>query len=313
MYIKVALIISVILQFSAAIIAISLVRRTRTNIAWWLISAGFLLMAFRRVVEVLQVYNSESRLITSMLNSWLAVLISLFMLISLLFIRRIFNIQKRIDELKKQSESRVLSAIIKTEEKERQHFAKELHDGLGPLLSAVKMAISTSLYKKENIQKELTAAEKLVDESITTLKDISNKLSPHILNNFGVLKAIKSFVNALKMTDGPAIHLQSNIADKRFGYNIEVVLYRVVCELISNTIRHARAKNITIEIVLHGQRLCLEYSDDGVGFNADRLPSDHTGLGYSNIHSRIHSLNGNYTVQSKPGQGMSVKAEIMIP
>ncbi len=312
MLIKIALIISVVLQFGTAIIAISLVRRTRTNLAWWLISAGFLLMAFRRVLEVLQVYDSESRLITSMLNSWLAVLISLIMLISLLFIRRIFNIQKRIDELKKQSESRVLSAIIKTEEKERQHFAKELHDGLGPLLSAVKMVISTSLYKKENIQNELTAAEKLIDESIITLKDISNKLSPHILNNFGVLKAIKSFVNALKMSEGPSIDLQSNIAEKRFSYNIEVVIYRVVCELISNTIRHARAKNITIRLELNGSSLRLEYKDDGIGFDAESLTEGHTGLGYSNIQSRIHSLNGNYMVYSKPGQGVRVMVEIMI-
>ena len=97
MLIKFALILSVIIQFVAAIIALTLVKRTKTNIAWWLISIGFLLMAFRRLFEVMIVFDSNSRLLTGMLSSWTGVLISVIMLASLLFIKRIFDIQKQVD------------------------------------------------------------------------------------------------------------------------------------------------------------------------------------------------------------------------
>ena len=102
MSLKIALILSVILQFSTAIIALSLIRRTRTNIAWWLISAGFFLMAIRRLFELLEIFDAGQKITSSLLNSWIGVMISVVMLISLSFIKRIFNIQKRFDELKKE-------------------------------------------------------------------------------------------------------------------------------------------------------------------------------------------------------------------
>ncbi len=312
MPIKIALILSVILQFVTAIIALSLVKRTRNNIAWWLISAGLLLMAFRRVFEILQVYDSHSRLISGFLSSWIGVLISIVMLVSLIFIKRIFNIQKQIDDLRKQNESRILSAILKTEENERQHFSKELHDGLGPLLSAVKMAISTVGDNKSINGQIISNANKLIDESITTLKEISNKLSPHVLKNFGLHKAVKSFINKLSITNNPHIHFNSNIENERFSFNIEVVLYRVVCELISNTLAHANAKNIYIDLMKEDHHLALKYIDDGEGFDEAIIKQEFAGLGYSNIRSRIKSLNGSFTVFTKPGEGIEVTSLIKL-
>ncbi|MBN2480302.1 MAG: sensor histidine kinase [Bacteroidales bacterium] len=308
--IKIALILSVILQFSAAIIAMTLIKRTRNNIAWWLISLGFMLMAIRRVFEVLQVYDSDLGFLTGLLSSWTGVLISATMLISLVFIRRIFNIQKQIDAMRKHNESRVLSAILRTEENERQNFSKELHDGLGPLLSSVKMAISTSRYSKKSNHDVLENAEKLIDESIITLKNISNNLSPHILVNFGLLKALKSFIAKLQNIEEPKISLNSNIGNQRFAFNIEVVLYRVICELINNTLKHARAKNINISLLVGEKYLSLEYVDDGIGFDEDKIRENLSGLGYSNIQSRIKSLNGTYDIFSKPGEGVRVSAQI---
>ena len=135
MAIKIALILSVILQFGAAIIALTLIRRTRANIAWWLISLGFLLMAFRRVFEIEKVFGINFHISTEQLSSWTGVLISFIMLLSLAFIRRIFNLQKQFDELRKQNEARVLSAIIRTEENERLNFAKAAGMKLGKPLT----------------------------------------------------------------------------------------------------------------------------------------------------------------------------------
>lgn len=312
MAIKVALILSVLLQFGAAVIALSLVKRTINNIAWWLISFGFLLMAIRRVIEIFQVYNTHIKFITDLLSSWTGVLISLVMLISLIFIKQIFNIQKRFDELRKQNESRVLSAILKTEEKERQHFSKELHDGLGPLLSSIKMAISTFERDKAYNESIISNADKLIDESITTLKEISNKLSPHILKNFGLYKAIKSFINKLNISESPLIHFNSNIENLRFSLNVEVVVYSIISELISNTLSHAHANNIYIDLLKDENNLSLKYIDDGMGFEEKRLEEAFIGLGYSNIRSRIKSLNGSFDIYTKPGEGIKVISQIKI-
>lgn len=310
MALKVALLLSVLLQFGAAIIALSLVKRTIKNIAWWLISLGFLMMAIRRVIEIFQIYGSPIRVNTDLLSSWTGVLISLVMLVSLIFIKRIFNIQKQIEELRKQNESRILSAILKTEEKERQSFSKELHDGLGPLLSSVKMAVSAVERDKTYNEGLITNAGKLIDESITTLKEVSNKLSPHLLKNFGLHKAIKSFINKLNVAETPVVHFNSNVETIRFSFNVEVVLYRVVCELISNTLSHAEANNVYIDLLQEENLLLLKYVDDGVGFDKKQLEEEITGLGYPNIRSRIKSLNGSFDFFTKPGDGIKVTVKI---
>ena len=314
MSLKIALILSVIVQFATAFIAMTLIKRTRTNVAWWLISVGFLLMAIRRLFELFQVFDTDNNIVNNLTNSWIGVAISIIMLLSLSFIRRIFDIQKRIDELKKANETRVFSAIIKTEEKERHQFAKELHDGLGPLLSSVKMSLSSLSRKieKENNVKILNNAENLIDESIGSLKEISNKLSPHVLNNFGLLKALKSFINKLQIMDEPKIHLNHNIEGRRYSYNVEVVLYRVICELIANTIKHAQAGNIYLDLYEKEHTLEIKYIDDGIGFDVDNQLLKDNGLGYANIDSRIKSIKGEYEVFTSPNEGFSIDINVNI-
>jgi signal transduction histidine kinase len=236
------------------------------------------------------------------------------MLVSLIFIKRIFNIQKRMDELRKESESRILSAIVRTEENERLNFSKELHDGLGPLLSSVKMAISASRGKEEAAvdEKVMANAEKLIDESITSLKEISNKLSPHVLNNFGLKKAVKSFISRLPVTENPTISLDSNIEDHRFPYNIEVVLYRVICELITNSLKHSRAKNVFISLMEKDGIIALDYLDDGVGFDSEIPELSEKGLGFANIKSRIKSLNGTFEIYARQNEGVRVNISILL-
>ena len=313
-YIKSALILSVIFQFIAAIIAITLIKKTKYNISWILISIGFYLMAIRRLFEFLDVINSEEYLRRTVINSWIGVLISITMLLGLIFIKRIFNLQKRIDDLKKRNESRVFSAIIKTEESERQRFAKELHDGLGPIISSVKMAFSAlaKKEKKSSNDKIIKSTDNLIDEAIITIKEISNNLSPHILNDFGLLKAIKSFIDKLNYPENIDIVVNSNIENERFVYNIEVVLYRVICELIINTLKHASANKINIDLFYEGNKLNLDYFDDGIGFDTDTILNFQNGMGYSNIQSRIKSLNGSLDIQSGPNQGVNIRISVIV-
>lgn len=309
MPIKLALILSVLLQCIAAIIAFGLIRRTRKNVAWWLISIGFLLMAIRRAFELFILFESENPVINGLLSSWIGVGISLTMLISLIFIKQIFDIQKKNDELRESNESNVLSAIIRTEESERQRFAKDLHDGLGPLLSAVKISLSV-LKRKPFEQKDIEIighTDMLIAEAITSLRETSNNLSPHILQNFGIAKALQSFIMHIKGSIAPKIELNTNVEDKRFNYTIEIVLYRVSCELIANSLRHAEAKHINIDLFEQNGLLQFDYYDDGQGFEPSLLSQQGEGMGHQNIRSRIKSINGSLDINSKPGEGVSIR------
>ncbi len=314
MSLTIALILSVVLQFATAIIALTLIRRTKNNIAWWLISVGFVLMAIRRLIELFEAFAMDGDLTIGLLNSWIGVFISVLMLVSLSFIKRIFNIQKRFDELKKKNEAKIFTAILRTEENQKQQFSKELHDGLGPLLSSVKMAISgvLNMKKSENSLKILVNAEHLIDESIETVKEISNNLSPHILDNFGLLRAVKSFINKLQNSSNPEISFTSNIENERFTYNIETVAYRITCELITNTLKHADAQNIFLDILVEDSILKIKYMDDGKGFDYTDDINEKHGLGLMNIQSRIKSVQGSCQIFTKPDEGFNINIAINI-
>jgi signal transduction histidine kinase len=312
MFIKIALVVSVFLQFAASIIAISLIRRTKYNISWILISIGFILLAIQRSTELLDLLEYPQLSRKTIWDSWLSFSIAVLMLFGVIFIKQIFKFLQKIDAIQKRNEIRVLSAILRTEENERLKFAKELHDGLGPLISSVKMSISalSRTIVAEKDRKIIENAAMLTDESLISIKEISNKLSPHILNNFGLLKAIESFISKLDMLNGLEINLQGNIQGKRFDYNIEVVLYRVVCELIANTLKHSGANQISIILNENNNQIHLRYSDNGIGFDIPSGEIQTKGMGYSNIHSRIKSINGTIIMQSKPNEGLRLTINI---
>lgn len=312
MFIQVALIISVLLQFGAFFITISLIQKTKFNISWIMISIGFFLMAFRRLSELIDIINNGSNSIQTLFNSWVAVLISLLMFIASIYIRQIFNLQGKINKLRKENETKVLSAIIQTEEKERHKFAKELHDGLGPILSSIKMAISAinkSVVGKTNEQ-IIDKTENAVDNAIITIKEISNNLSPHILERFGLEKAIKTFTDTIITREELEIIISSNLNGKRYDYNIEVILYRIVGELITNTLKYASASKAEISLFNYDEKLELFYSDNGIGFDMKNTKSK--GMGLSNINSRVKSLNGEMEMHSKHKQGFFLKITLPI-
>ena len=303
--------ISLFLQVMAAGIAISLFKRTKFNASWILISIGFLLMVIARALWPTIYPEMEEQM--EIVQRWLAFIISLVLLIGVFYIRKIFQFMRRVDEIRRASEKRVLAAIIRTEEQERQRFAKELHDGLGPLLSVIKMLVSGLDMEKpaevnEKIKLNLRQA---VDEAIGGVRNISANISPHILNNFGLKDAIEAFIKRLRQTEEFHICFTTNLKDERFGYNIEVILYRVVCELINNTLRHAAATKVTIDLQLEESVVYLEYSDNGIGFDVQDI-NKYEGLGLNNMRYRLQSGHGDIEIVSERGKGMRASAYIRL-
>ena len=305
--------ISLFMQVAAAAIAISMFKRTKFNSSWILISIGFLLMAISRVFELWPTIYPEMEDQMQIIQRWLAFIISLVLLIGVFYIRKIFQFIRRLDVLRRETEKRVLAAVIKTEEQERQRFAKELHDGLGPLLSVIKMLMSgldgnNSMEVNDKIKLNLRQA---VDEAICGVRDISANISPHILNNFGLKDAVEAFIKRLRQTENFKVCFTTNLSAERFGYNVEVVVYRVICELINNTLRHANATKVTIDLQLEEGVLYLEYSDNGIGFDVSAL-TGHEGMGLNNMRYRLQSGNGDIEIVSEHGKGMRANAFIRV-
>ena len=214
---------------------------------------------------------------------------------------------------KKQIQKNIVNAIIRTEEKERGHFSKELHDGLGPLLSTIKLYLQwserpkTSKSRMEIIQK----AEEILEEALATVKEISNKLSPHLLTNYGLTSAIQSFVDKLEESSAMRITFESNWS-RRLDIDIEVTIYRAIIECINNTIKHARANNITIILNDTGSQFHVRYLDDGIGFDLKETLYEQKGLGLFNIQNRVQTIGGKITLFSQPGKGVDYKIAVNI-
>jgi signal transduction histidine kinase len=302
MLIKLALILSVILQFGAAIIAVGLIRRTKYNISWMLISMAFVLMAMRRVYELYQAFTLMVDSDLASFSAWTAVAISLFIFIGTLFIRRIFDFQRQVDDLKNQQEAKVLNAVIATEEKSKREFARNLHDGLAPILSSVKMLLSSLDNSKldPDVEQVVARADSGINEAISNLKVTANNLSPHILESFGLLRAVQNRIDTIKSAEIPDITIQENIGKQRFPKAIELAAYRIISELLINTLKHAHATEIAIHLLTDENLLRIIYSDNGKGYDKQNVT---LGMGISNIHSRIKAAGGFVEIHTKPNQG----------
>lgn len=311
----VALLISIILQFIAAIIAISLTKVTKYNLSWILISIALIFLAIRRLVEVIPfLYNKFSDDI-QLIDHWIGIVTSILIAVGIFLIKKIFNKLKEAEQIRMSSERRILNAIIRTEERERQRFAKDLHDGLGPTMSTIKMSLSAlSKGKLDEYGKSVVEnLEEVIDQGIREIKEISNNLSPHVLNNFGLASAISTFINKINYTDVIRINFTTNLNQERFSENVESVLYRAVCELINNTIKHAEAKNIDIKLNHVSNLMIMSYKDDGKGFFYDENQQfDPKGMGYYNIRSRLNSINGQIDIETAEGKGLTADIQVKL-
>jgi len=206
---------------------------------------------------------------------------------------------------KKEFQKNMVKAIIQTEEKERSHFSKELHDGLGPLLSTIKLYLQWSERPNSNKSREeiIGKAGEILEEALTTVKEISTKLSPHLLTNYGLSSAIKSFVEKLSATATYNIEFESN-STRRIDGDIETALYRAVIECINNTLKYAHATNIYIYLKDSGKQIQLQYQDDGKGFDIAETIAQHKGLGLFNLQNRLHTIGGKVDLKSEPGKGV---------
>ncbi len=304
----IALIISIVLQIIAAAIALRFMKLTKYRLSWILLSTSFAFMAVRKIIQLVEFLRGPPSYAWQMIDEWIGVLISIMIISGVILIRELFQSLKRAETDRQRTEKRVITAIINTEENERKRFAKDLHDGLGPILSTVKMSLSslTPRIKDETGTIILSNTNYLINEALGTIKEISNNLSPHILTNFGLTSAVSTFVAKINQTKAISIEFKSNMENQRLDSDKEVVMYRAVCELINNSILHSGASRIEIELNKHEKFVTLQFNDNGRGFDTSTLKGeDVKGMGISNIETRVRNVEGVFILESAPGKGTS--------
>lgn len=315
MILKILFVIAIVLQFFAVGVAVKLTRVTKYNSSWMLLTLGFIIMAITRLVEFLPYISDIKPQDTREIFVWGGLITSLAFAIGVFMIQKIFKYMKKVEDSRRLTEKMFLNTIIQTEEKERKRFAKDLHDGLGPLLSSVKMSVSSlAQMKHDDASREIVEnTELVINEAIKSLKEISDNLSPHVLSNFGLVRALSNFINKINIAKTIRINLITEMKDERFDPNVEVVLYRVICELINNTIKHAHAKKINISLSMDENFIHIVYKDDGKGFDVSKIVEHQggSGMGFSNIYSRINSLKGEINIESENKKGTLVTIKVL--
>lgn len=307
MLIKILLVTAIVIQTIATIYALRLVRATKYNSVWILFIIGFSILSVERFVQLLSVSGQE---VSGGLMAELGIVISICLSIGVMYAHKLFKYIDRLNYQRQLWNRRILTAVLRTEENARASFSKELHDGLGPLLSSAKMSLSAlSMGEQDPARRELIAnTTTVIEEAIRSLREISNNLSPHVLSDFGLARAIRNFIDKTVSMHPVEIDFQTNLNTQRFEKDPEVILYRVICELIHNSLKHAACSRIDLSLHYESASFTLKYNDNGRGFKPETMLD--CGMGLSNIASRINSLGGTFDIHSAPGKGVQVLIQV---
>ncbi len=290
----------------AIIAAIRLVRLTKYNSIWILLIIGMAATSATRFEQYLQIFIDDSNLSGSKeLFIWLDAIASLCIAVGVLYAHKLFTYISHLNHQRRLTNKRIVAAVLHTEEKFRSRYSRELHDGMGPLLSSAKMSMSvlSKRVEKEEDRELIASTSVVIDEAIRSLREISNNLSPQVLNDFGLVRGISNFINKSPQLSAIEVQFDTNLRKERFDSNIEVILYRVTCELINNSLKHSGCTRIELNLQHVYDRIYLTYKDNGCGF--DTRAVNGCGMGMSNLTSRIHSLGGIIDITSQPNAGMS--------
>ncbi len=306
--IKILLIIAIVTQTIATIFAYRLVHTTKYNAIWILFIAGFTVLSAERYMQLINFNGGD---VPKQTFYYTGVVVSIGLSVGVMYAHKLFQYIGRLNQQRSTVSKRIMGAVLRTEERSRSRFSKDLHDGLGPLLSSAKMSLSALEHARNEAERTemIHNTADLIDEAVRSLREISNNLSPHVLSDFGLYRAVANFIKKGSTSRSMKINFKSNLESRRFDIDLEVVLYRVICELINNSIKHAKCTMIELSLnYTDDGDLLLNYSDNGRGFNPEAVID--CGMGLSNISSRINSLNGLIELSSQEGHGMTAMVKI---
>ena len=194
--------------------------------------------------------------------------------------------QQQLVSIEREQEVRTLESLMEGEEKERLRIAKELHDGVNGDLSAIKFKLSALLEMNNTVIKE---AVTMIDNSCEQVRAISHNLVPPSLKDFNLLEAVEEYCQSMDSIHEPEVNFQQVGEDINLDKKQEANLFRIVQELVTNSIKHAQGNEINVQLSHLKNTLQLTVEDNGKGFDPKTVKSD--GIGMQNVQSRVDYLN----------------------
>ena len=246
---------------------------------------------------------------------WLSIFSGAVLLLSLTscFILWRWTVQKKrlaeqqIKQLIQEKQLVATQSVLDGETRERARLARDLHDGLGSLLTGVKLQL---LEMKQGVKLEYANVERfdkvlgLLDDSVGEMRRVAHHLMPDSLSRFGLKPAVTDFCKNL-----PTVQFAYYGDESRLDPNMEVMLYRSIHELVNNALKHAGATRIMVQIIQEPDRIAFTVQDDGAGFNPSAITE---GMGLQNIRTRVEAYNGMIDINSKAGEGTEINVELGI-
>lgn len=214
--------------------------------------------------------------------------------------------QKNVNLLKEQ-ELISIDAIIEGQEIERRKVADELHDDLGSLLATIKFHFEN--IKNQKTDTALATVQTLLDEAYTKIRGIAHTKNAGVIANQGLLPALEKMATAVSATNKMTVEIFEFGLKEKLQNSLELTIFRIIQELISNAIKHADATTVTIQLTDHNDTLNIIVEDNGKGFKFSKEYKN-KGIGLTNIEKRIENLEGNFTIDSILGKGTTILIDL---
>lgn len=216
----------------------------------------------------------------------------------------------------KELELGTIQSIIAGQEKERRRIGREIHDGLGPLLSYAILEFDAfmdefELIESDPTREKLTNIRKTLETISSDLRILSHHLIPRLLETFGLFSAFSNLITRINSSVKSDLEFYCNFnSEARFDPDLELNLYRCGQELLNNAVKHANASEILIQLIKHDTSLVLMVEDNGIGFEENEENPENFGIGLTNIETRVRTLNGVFIIESRKLKGTSASIEI---
>lgn len=290
--------------------------RTRSPLGKYLIIGGLLLAVFALTAMVFSFYPGLIENLPSPFH-WGITYFQIGVAAELICFALGLGYKNRQDEIQKlkaeeelkrqeaQVEFERYKTMTQAREAERGRIAKDLHDGLGGMLTGVRLSLANVSPSTPEGASQLRRSLDMLDGSVYELRRIAQDLMPLALERFGLVSALRDYTASVGSMGTVRVAYQTLGDTRRLTADQELICFRLVQELVNNTLKHARAKNILVQLAFQSGALELTVEDDGVGFAPERL-REAEGSGWNNIHSRVSYLKGTVDVQSRSGEGVSV-------
>ncbi len=273
-----------------------------------------LLQAEKQKIELSQENN---RLFITLLSGISLLLLTIVLLSGLyyrnnkkLLIQQEQNYQQQLNEIEQKRAIHFSKALIEGEEKERKRLASDLHDGLGGLLAIIKINLSGLVSKNEDLNTELKTITSQLDNTANELRRIARNMMPEALINLGLEVALKDLCHSL-FTEKIKIDFQSFAIQAAIPKEKQIIIFRIVQELLTNAIRHAKASSVLVQCSQNETTFFITVEDNGVGFKTNHTET-RNGIGLLTIKNRVDYLNGTLEIHSIPQEGTTINIELNV-